>query len=71
MARLAVLHERYYCPLSLSVFDRNEYGGLKEEGYGLSGAAAAQYEDQIRELLKKEHSYLSFGFLKYTDVSFP
>ncbi len=21
---LAVLHERYYCPLSLSVFDRNE-----------------------------------------------
>jgi len=54
---LAVLHERYYCPLSLSVYDRNEYGDLEDEAYGLSGTGAVQYEDQIRELLKKEHSY--------------
>ena len=51
------LTERFYCPLKLSVFERDEYGDLEEDGYNLDGRYAAQYEDEIKALLVKEHSY--------------
>ncbi len=51
------IHVRYYCPLKLAVFERDEYGDLEEDGYDLDGRYAARYEDEIRELLEKEHSY--------------
>ena len=52
-----MLHEKYYCPLKLAIFERDEYGDLEEDGYDLDGRYAAQYEDEIKELLEKEHSY--------------
>ncbi len=51
------LTERFYCPLKLAIFERDEYGDLEEDGYDLDGRFAAQYEDEIKDLLKKEHSY--------------
>lgn len=51
------LTERFYCPLKLAIFERDEYGDLEEDGYDLDGRYAAQYEYEIRELLEKEHSY--------------
>ena len=51
------LTERFYCPLKLAVFERDEYGDLEEDGYDLDGRYAARYEDEIKGLLKKEHSY--------------
>lgn len=54
---MVMLHEKYYCPLKLAVFERNEYGDLEEDGYDLDGRYAVRYEDEIKELLKKEHSY--------------
>ncbi len=54
---MVMLHEKYYCPLKLAVFERDEYGDLEEDGYDLDGRYAARYEDEIKELLKKEHSY--------------
>ena len=51
------LTERFYCPLKLAVFERDEYGDLEEDGYDLDGRYAAQYEDEIKALLGKEHSY--------------
>ena len=51
------IHVRYYCPLKLAVFERDEYGDLEEDGYDLDGRYAARYEYEIRELLEKEHSY--------------
>ena len=54
---MVMLHQKYYCPLKLAVFERDEYGDLEEDGYDLDGRYAARYEDEIKELLKKEHSY--------------
>jgi hypothetical protein len=51
------LTERFYCPLKFVVFDRDEYGDLEDDGDDLDGRYATRYEDEIRELLKKEHSY--------------
>ena len=52
-----LINARYYCPLILSVFERNEYGDLENECYDYDGHEAARYEDEIRSLIEGEHSY--------------
>ena len=53
----APIREKYYCPLKISIFERDEYGDLEEDGYELDGRYAARYEDEIKERLEKEHSF--------------
>ena len=53
----APVREKYYCPLKLTLFERNEFGDLEEDGYELDGKHAAMDEDEIRTLLEKEHSF--------------
>ena len=56
---LRLLRENYYCPLKTTVFECDEYGDIEDEGYRYDGRYAVRYEDEIRELLKREHSFES------------
>ena len=42
------IHVRYYCPLKLAIFERDEYGDLEEEGYDPKAMASYQKNPKIR-----------------------
>lgn len=52
-----ILDVRYYCPLTMAVYERNEYGDLDDTDCTYDGRYALQYEDVISEALEREHSY--------------
>ncbi len=54
---LRLLRENYYCPLKITVFERDDYGDIEEEGFECDGRYAVRYEDEIIEQLKREHSF--------------
>ena len=50
---------KYYCPLKVMLYERNEYGDIDESLYSeLAGSFADSYEDEIRERL---HQYNNDG----------
>ena len=54
---MTLFKQRYYCPLQLVVFELDEYGDAQDDGYVFDGKYAAHFEDDIKELLGREHSY--------------
>ena len=53
------LRENYYCPLKITVFERDEFGDIDDEGYEYDERYAVRYEDGIREQLKRELDFLT------------
>ena len=54
---MTLFKQRYYCPLQLVVFEQDEYGDAQDDGYVFDGKYAAHFEEDIKELLGREHSY--------------
>ena len=59
--------EKYYCPLVVSVYHRNDYGDINEEPVIYGGNFAAQYEEEIRDLIAREDSYDENDLAEYFD----
>ena len=43
---------KFYCPLAVTLYVRNRWGDLDEDGYEEDGRFAARYADEIREMMK-------------------
>lgn len=50
--RMADTTEHYYCPLTATLFPRNEYGDLENFSEEYDGEFLAPYEEKIRELIQ-------------------
>ena len=53
---ISLITANYYCPLTLSVWERNEYGDLDNYSTDFDGKYCARYEYEIKELCEAEHS---------------
>lgn len=53
---LITVRNVYYCPLTINITERNEYGDLENTGYDYDGRTALEYEEEIRDLIRSEMS---------------
>lgn len=61
--------EKFFCPLTVQLFEKNEYGDFDEEPAELDGRFAAEYEDDIRGKLNSYTARDDENMAEYFDGS--
>ena len=61
--------ETFYCPLTVNVFERNDYGDINEEPDEFDGRYAAEYEDQIKAAIDRDNARDNVNMAEYFDGS--
>lgn len=67
--RTSTILEKYYCPLTVNVFARNDYGDFNEDPIEYGGEYAAEIEDKIRDLIAREDRDIDDDLADYFDGS--
>lgn len=67
--RTATVLEKYYCPLVVNVYHRDDYGNLNEYPNEYGGEYAAGIEEKIRDLIKREDGMMDEDLADYFDGS--
>lgn len=68
--RLQEITERFYCPLTVTLYDRNEYGDIDDsDPQELDGRYAAGFEDEIRTALANYSARDEVNMVEYFDGS--
>ena len=63
--RMADTTEHYYCPLTATLYPRNEYGDLENFSEEYDGEYLAPYEENIRELIQYVNSLDDMNVAEY------
>lgn len=61
--------EKFYCPLTVSVYERNEYGDTVDEPCEYDGRFAAGYEEDIEAAIDRENARDDINMAEYFDGS--